>query len=1287
MKHITFWFRKLGHSVTRSLGHFSSPRIVVIALCLACALATTGVAQTNSEYNFRLQGTADGEAFGYNGDPTPILTMDCLAANGYGQWTLSSLPGSGTAEGMPSGADFYPQGWYLLANALYPPSTKFDPDAPVLHPGCIPPGVVQSGQLAGFPPGTPPPSEPEATANLEGAVTFVWPDATRQTFDAQGFRASNVNLSLSFLANPAPPMNNIVAPAIPPIVSTTIPTGTPAHNVLGVGGVEAPLSYHDEFDVASDAAFLYITWCSTTNMSPGATVSEIWVEVLDINTLAVVLGPIPASVDGGGALASGMRPTIACDPRNNRTGTIAPKFEEAFIAPVSGSYMHFGGRFGGQLVWEDFDGGFIPHPISTLVLNPAGSMDPDLGYLAAWHARAAVSSVRNGAWHAACYAIVDNEPELILYNADDPNIPPTKAAYVDGMQVAPPLGSPLPVPTLPQIGWPVKDAPIVALANPYDNQNVSTDVPPDWRGYDQFHCLYQSDISLNPTNPPGVNYPLIIVRTSDNGDANPAQPNPHTGTPVPDTRLVLNGLYASGPPHDYPGTLWGDPDRYCAAVNQMGIHVHWRFQLDGSTIHYYDRDMNRAFDEPIDENTLVTDQCAVTDGSATGTNHGGTVGATISDGLKLSVWTDPNYGPPSLDGTSGLYTPMTLSFLNPLVGTLNFAGENVKLTVGDGMSTGSTLTVVPFFYFNFPGIGQGVTVNANSEFNYFGLNATHDDLGDLSGTPPIATPFTDGTADGTGAGEIDLEGTIQPPGNPWPAHLIVNGGSDFFVGAGGKLVSNYGEIKVPFEPPIYPAPFVGYAAATGHLTLFGQTALTNGSVLGYIPGGVLFVPSRQLIMTVDHGYNSSGTSDPQFIATSVSFANMDNTGTSELLFGHANRLNSDPGFEYSKFDGCDFSAMEIHAIDPPFNSGNPLVDIVDHCAFQNIRNKCIYIQNDQDPEEAQYGAVTIDANTFGSFASDADQDNVSDDGRAVPFGIYFKNLDANASTDNFTFVEPVISNNSFTYSGDNYKDQINFNEYVEQNYRGVGSSAIGLENTTASVTGNTIKDRGYCAGIGMRYTTPPGYDYFPRTYSVICSNTVSGMKDSYQEDPVAWDEYGINTSYSLGIISKNTITDNDFGIECYFWNDEYFLYNTVTDNLETQFEVNENSFAHLSGYPAQSGAFNTFSGYPQITGELDGSDEQGTIMSALGSYYNETVIDMELGHNNITYTSEPTNSGINPFLFWTNGINLGSSTRIGGEPILIHTTELQVFAAGSAMAGIMIIPRRMFMTQDMVITA
>src|SRR5207245_722591 len=144
--------------------------------------------------------------------------------------------------------------------------------------------------------------------------------------------------------------------------------------------------------------------------------------------------------------------------------------------------------------------------------------------------------------HHALYAIVDKGgPVLILYNPDNPNITPQVAAYIDGVLMMPTgvgTGLILPSGDPAKPGWKVVDGPIVAFANPYDNGDNFNEIPPtppNWREFDQFHCLYQVNYTaLNRK-------PLLIVRGSDNGGWFPTSIAP-TSTPPqsPDTRLILN---------------------------------------------------------------------------------------------------------------------------------------------------------------------------------------------------------------------------------------------------------------------------------------------------------------------------------------------------------------------------------------------------------------------------------------------------------------------------------------------------------------------------------------------------------------------------------------------------------------------------------------------------------------------------------------------------------------------------------------------------------------------------
>lgn len=1098
------------HSALTSLSR------IMLALLLSCALGLTGLrAQTNTEYSFRQQSVQDGLSYGETGGPgtgdaVPVLSMECLAANGYGQWTLSSTPGQGT-----NGAAAYPAGWYLLANGLYVPSTHYDPNNHdpnfyTNHPECIPPGVVQNGAFAAALPAT---VEAKVTTNLDGAVTYVWPDpnlgtggTAREDFIVQGFRAPNIDLSLSFLSNPHTPMNIVGTPYAPNVAPTSFPnistiTGTGSHDVVTV----AP--YKDEYDVCSDAAYIYIAWCSTKHMSAGVGPSEIWWEILDVNTLAVVAGPTSAG--------SGMRPTISCDPRSNRGGAFTAKFDLAFIAPVNGSWLTTGGLTGGMLQWQHYNGGaWSSYPAGIYVLNPAGGAN--LTYYMATHARALTSSVlATGAWNPACYVIVEGflgdviNPALILYNQADPNIPLGIAAYVDGDAMGA-AGAPVPAPVPPQIGWPVKDGPIVAFANPYDNQNVSTDNPPNWRGYDQFHCLYQLDLSQAQAVPPSEYYPLLIVRNTDNGETNPIQPDPNGSTA--DTRLVLNQLS----PIPINRELLESPTTYCAAVNQMGIHVHWRAPqvFNGPMTHYYARDCDvtttghycGAFDEPIDENTLVTDSCTVTDG----TWHGGTVGAIIinqlvNDNTTMAVWTDPNYGPPNNDATYGLFTPRTLSAIDPYVGTLLFEGTNVVLNVGENAASdnypGGNLVSMPYCYFSFPNtnsslrLNRGVTVNGLGNFDYYGLLTTHD----VNGNPvDSSTPFTDGSATGAGGGTITLQ-NITLDNVSYPATLNVHGGANLNFGPRGLFVSNYSTANVKYEAAVYP-PTTGTAnaATSGLLTMLGKGTVDHSTLTANYPvySGTAPTFLQQYMLHITYSTNPTYPSPfPQWISTNNQYTNGTSGGGAKIRI-EGNPAGTD---QTEKFDGDNFDGVVIYGYDMHSQMN------INGCTFDNSIDPAIWLQ--ESSTTADYGIQWITGNTFGKYtylstsASEAGQ---------IEFDNFYK--------ENFNWL------------------QINGNYFTTNNGQNTGSveDAINLNVSTATVSGNLITASKYDEGMEI-----DGYGKDELNPSLICSNTIKNSQYTAALVTIDYD----------GFVKLNELAQSELGYTHLGVGVSNVVFNNIHDNF------------------------------------------------------------------------------------------------------------------------------------------
>ncbi|HET6402942.1 MAG TPA: T9SS type A sorting domain-containing protein [Candidatus Kapabacteria bacterium] len=1021
---------ELNHSnnsshTAHSTQHFSR---FMLALILSCALGVTQAhAQSNTEYSFRQQSVADGQGFNSNGDPVPVLTMDCLAANGYGQWTLSSQAGQG---GDGSGATSYPVGWYLLANGLYAPSTHFSASDLSHFPECIPPGVVQNGTMAG---GVTV-AETKATANLDGAENFVWPDQAggtlHQDFIVQGFRSSNVDLSLSFLSNPVPPMDLIPPPPSPPAPPGTLAiansypmvstlSGGVFHNIVASGTTQAP-TFPDEFDVCSDASYLYITWCSTTNLSHGILGSEVWATVVDINTFVVQAG-FPMS------LGQGERPTVACDPRDNR-GVATPWFEVAYLT----------GHTSPSSIKRAFWNG-----MSLSVITLANQFIPPTcglpwGYTYVTHARMLVSSVNGEPATDAVYAIVDQDvhaahkakgaitagsPQTTTLIEYTPVLPGTSANFVDGIYIAPELPVPASTGTYP--GWPIVDKPIVAISNPYDEQDYPG-VP-----FNQFHCLYQcnqSDIGR---------LPMMIVQGDDNGSCT-----------TTDERLVMNQVFPVPPTA---ALLPDDPATYCAAVNQMGIHVHWR-TIEG--VHFYSRDLNRTFDEDIDENTLVTDQCTVSDGSG----HGGSVGsATVwvdnnSWNRQISVWTDPNYGPPSLDGTSGLYSPRLLGTHTEPVGRLQFVGDNVLLSVQGDLIGGeiatlshATLAVMPFFYFDFLGSGQGVKCGSGSTFDYYGLYATHDGTGTQTA---ISTPFTDGTGDGVGGGTIDLEGSSE-----FPSFLNVHGGADFFTGPSGNLTSNIGTINVDFESAVYPVTSgTANPSATGHMTLQGFTSLNASTITGAFPSetpGGTYPLVRHVIATVEPSPIAGHPSpSPQFSSTYNLYQNDPQEGLSELLFsGNTSSI----AYGTSSFSNDNFNAGQLVIQNPQNNFS------VEDCSFDHSKDASMWFT--LDPSFTTYGTCYISGNTFGEITRVSSLANPVQ----IEFDDFFTQHRANID---------VVNNVMTTNNGQGNLD---------------GAIGIYFSSTDGVAEGNSITASKYQFGLAAAGAEP---GYGNQNTSLICSNTL-----------------------------------------------------------------------------------------------------------------------------------------------------------------------------------------------------
>jgi hypothetical protein len=324
--------------------------LVMILYCSSGLHAQNFTYTANTEYGAITANqykVADGYGYGPT-DPAITLTMDCLAANGYGQWTCSSSLGS-LVEPTSNQWLFSPDqpsvnsgswnpnnsaGWMLLGNLITKPSESYNNADLIHHPGCQPPGVVSGGTF-----NTTYPTTPKVTANLNGAVRYVWIEpSSRTTFLIEGLNDERgthigsmgdqqIDITLGGLPNPNV-KPQIVKNSIYTYNGTIIYTndGTNTHSVIPTAN-EA--DYRDQFDIACDQKYIYIVWCTMSNvLYPGT--SEIWATALDITSGSVISGfPIRVSQGTGSTADNGVRPTVACDVRANPS---SPTFDVAYIS-------------------------------------------------------------------------------------------------------------------------------------------------------------------------------------------------------------------------------------------------------------------------------------------------------------------------------------------------------------------------------------------------------------------------------------------------------------------------------------------------------------------------------------------------------------------------------------------------------------------------------------------------------------------------------------------------------------------------------------------------------------------------------------------------------------------------------------------------------------------------------------------------------------------------------------------------------------------------------------------
>jgi hypothetical protein len=992
-------------------------------------------------------------------DPTIIIQMECLAANNYGQWTTSrttAFAGNGGQPWLinPDPSYDHGAGWFLLGNQLAVPSEKYDPTDLVHHPGCQLPGIISGGHFSDGGPGTWnsgifPSTNPKATANLLGSVRYVWVESasynghTGNRFVIEGLndeRGTNTNplsdkqIHIELDGLPNPEINT-------QIVRDNIFQYNYAHadNVANNSYITiSGMDMRDIFDICCDTKYLYITWCSNLN--------QIFVTVVDITTgttaSAFATAPIQVSTPG----STYAIPTIACDPRGPYNINGNPEFGVAFVNTATNI-----------VIVQKY---LNATAIGTEILNNSGGnnfkqfFDPwhlftganALTYTTASRARIVVSSVAGSS--SPVYSVyVLMHDGLILYNNLTRHTIATSADiawYVDGI-LEDRSGQITPLPSLSLLNGAVGhrtvggtsgivDEPIIAFANPYDNQTGN---------YNQFHCMYQ--LNLTSDGSAAAANPLIIARGHDNGfDVN----NPITG----DTRLLLN--------QDNSG-LQADPTSYIGAVNQMGIHMHWR----SGTTHFYARNF-RFFDEDIEESTLVTNECYLTDGRS----HGGTQDATLSNGRKLTVWTDPNYGAvtytpqPTSYPYSGEYWYPQYAANVTIFGQLLFtayAGLTIGDALGDAPATLYTMPIALFFPFGNYG---GITINPNCNWECY------------------RSPYWSSSIDVP----IRLQGLVEANGNKLTADLNIHGDAEF-ADIPDFFISDKGIINILYEPSIRQQNLSTSLTsinteATGYFTLnVGYTTLTNSSIFSFIP-----INQSVDVMTVQ----ANDYANPQtFTSISTDYKNL-NSGIGKIKF-IPGTISGGRSQDAILFSGGLVSAMRFHFTDPrqaPIYMG-------DNMTFHAISEQEIMIERTIAYSlNNDYGPITISGNSFDvSYNLNGGHDP------STQYGIYIKNF--NNSND---YANLNITDNLFTYSS---------NAYCSMN------AAIALENSTGNVMSNTISDNGYSKGIFI--LSAPIQGSTPLTKSYICSNTISNNRQGFPNQP---NTYGIYSNNYTGIVNYNQLS-------------------------------------------------------------------------------------------------------------------------------------------------------------------
>jgi hypothetical protein len=971
------------------------------------------------------------------------------AANGYGVWGSNDMPGG-------------QYGWVLLSNAV---SNKDLSDPSKI----IPSGQVQAGLFQQAPVIR---ESLKIVANLRGAVRYVWLNQSKTGFIIQGFddgqiRMGEIDVKFTHFPNPVnhrflvdPDGTTPTIHQFPLVVPFIDALGT--HLPLGLDEIVEPILL-DQFDVAIDGKNLYIVW---NKVIPDDLNWEIWSVTVDLAT---------GDKSNVNYVMKGRRPTVAADVRNipeNPTYDVACLWNAPFL-PL-GVYAEVRTRL--------FHEGLGKNVFS---LHDEVRCDGQtIGYGSVTRARILCGSVANAPTTAKGVYILrrsldlgdEKYHELLFHRIRydhiiGENSPAISASHVDGI-----LNNLRPAPMVGQ--WGVQDEPIVAFANPYDGEASPN--------YAEFHCNYRMRGVVE-----NGQFTNCMVRADHNG----CNGRPDTRTPVD---RKLNGAVWE----------WLDIENpflyHTACVNQMGIHVYQQVTTGGGG-RYYSRD-KRSFDEPIEENTLVTYDCYVKDGIT----HGGTVGATVKSGKTVTLWTDPISGITST--TSGLYINTNAHGRSWHNAQLRFVGAGVRMDVGPLNGDGATFVTFPNCEIHFPeetGQNNVLNFNRSSVWEYYSVPGKTDE----SDRNETASIFY-------GRGLVRLNNDCMKVASPYfnepPDFLLfeptlkVHGGAKFSTSTHVRFEAETSTIKLLREPSVLPATiYTGNQSddvnddAYGLLNFSGNVSLTESFIESVIAASdnveyLIVRPKFKLAQTI--------TGD-QFTAFKCKFENIGG-GIAVIRF-RDNHHEIDPITSESKvsyYRSSWFEKGRIIANEIYFE--NPYEDIrLELVTFDQIRNRGIYgWAHDVGSYNNDYSHVIIDNCRFEEFSFD---DKV---------GIHLSGFE-----DNSSFKDVRVQNNWFIHS-----------QPTGRTVR----AAIDLENVSAAVLRNTAVSNGYKNLLINSGTLDS------RSNSFICDNTLRFAINGGEGA-------GLTTKFWSGYAKLNRIGYNDIGHRAQEEDNSGILFSRYHQNYET----------------------------------------------------------------------------------------------------------------------------------------